>query len=203
MIALVEGILRDRDGKTCTVMTAGGIGYEIFLSASALRALPDKGVSVSLIISEVARKDDIPELYGFVSKEEKSMFSMLLGVSGVGAHTAMNVLSLYAPEEIRRGFQDGCPDFLIKVPGIGKKAAQRIFLELRDKILKDAPRNSSSGASFTETSSVFRDTLDACFNLGYAEEDVIPIIREALGSKPDAEVGELLRVTLKALAQLR
>ncbi len=196
MIAYVEGRPTEVGVNAVVVVTESGVGYEIFVPGHTLSRLSGRDGRVALYTCMVMR-EDAQELFGFETWDERRTFQTLLSVSKVGARTALAVLSVYRPDGLRRLVLDGDPAPLTRVPGIGKKTAQHVFLELKDKLkLDDAP---VAGAS-SIAGSVFRDALDGLIGLGYAEDEAAPVLRIVLRDDPELDVGGALRAALKNLA---
>lgn len=132
MIAFVEGPLAERAADR-VVVNANGLGYELIVSTSTLAALPAVGKPVRLL-THLQVRDDSMVLFGFATPAERELFELLIGVSSVGPKMAMAVLSSLDPEALRRAVLDGDIDAVTVVPGVGKKVAGRIVLDLRDKL---------------------------------------------------------------------
>ncbi|MDE7065424.1 MAG: Holliday junction branch migration protein RuvA [Desulfovibrionaceae bacterium] len=199
MIAYVEGRLAEVWGNACVVMTEGGVGYEIALPNHTLSRLPERGGHVAFHTSLTVR-EDAQELYGFDTWEERRTFQVLVTISKVGAKTALAILSLYRPDDLRRLVLEDDVQSLTRVSGIGKKTAQHIFLELKYKLkAEDMPVAAAPGAA--ATGSVFRDALDGLSNLGYAEEEAAPVLKKVLHDEPDLDVSGALRAALKGLVR--
>ena len=201
MIAYVEGRRAESAGNACVVVAGNGVGYEIFLPAHALAALPDKGGHVALHTCLVVR-EDAQELYGFPSWEERQTFIVLTSISKVGAKTALAVLSLFRPEDLRRIVLEDDVLALTRVSGIGKKTAQHVFLELKYKLkVEDMPQAAPLAVRGERPGGVYRDALDGLANLGYPDEEVAPVLRKILHHEPDLDVAGALRAALKELAK--
>ncbi|MDP5033941.1 MAG: Holliday junction branch migration protein RuvA, partial [Solirubrobacteraceae bacterium] len=134
MIAFVSGEVVSRRDDYVVIQTSGGVGYHLAVSAETLAQVPAVGESVSLHCHLVAR-DDSMALYGFASEEERNLFLMLLGVQGVGPKVALAVLSGGPPRELASALASGDVARLQAVPGIGKRTAERILVELREKVV--------------------------------------------------------------------
>jgi Holliday junction DNA helicase RuvA len=132
VIAFVEGILAER-GADRVVIETGGIGYELAVSTSTLASLPPPGKPVRLL-SRLQVKDDSMVLFGFATSAERDLFGLLVGVGGVGPKMAMAVLSVLSPDTLRRAVLDGDIGAVTVVPGVGKKLAARIVLDLKDRL---------------------------------------------------------------------
>ena len=132
MIAYVRGVL-DHKEPGRVVVDIGGIGYEVFIPLSTYQKLPAVGDQVRLFTHHHVR-EDIIALYGFLSSEEKEIFEMVLTISGVGTKVALSILSAMSADVFRRSIAQGDIKTLTKIPGIGKKSAERMVLELKGKI---------------------------------------------------------------------
>ena len=201
MLAYIEGRLLERAETSCVLVTAGGVGYEIFLPEHALASLPAQGGMASFFTSFIVR-EDAQELFGFPTWDERQTFVLLRGINRVGARTALAILSQYRPDDLRRIVLEDDANALTRVPGIGKKTAQQIFLELKYKLKPgDGPVSLSVPGASTPASNVYRDALTGLANLGYDEDMAGPLLKEALAADPDLSVGEALRAVLKAVGK--
>ena len=201
MLAYIEGRLLERAETSCVLVTAGGVGYEIFLPEHALASLPAQGGMASFFTSFIVR-EDAQELFGFPSWDERQTFVLLRGINRVGARTALAILSQYRPDDLRRIVAEDDANALTRVPGIGKKTAQQIFLELKYKLKPgDGPVSLSAPSSSAPANTVYRDALTGLANLGYDEDMAGPLLKEALAADPDLSVGEALRAVLKAVGK--
>lgn len=134
MISYVRGVL-DHKEPNSVIVDVSGIGYEVFIPLSTYEELPAVGGQVKLHTYHYVR-DDAMHLYGFLSFEEKEVFELVLSISGVGTKVALSILSFMSADEFRRAVAQSDTKTLTKIPGIGKKSAERMVLELRDKIGK-------------------------------------------------------------------
>ena len=201
MLAYIEGRLLERAETSCVLVTAGGVGYEIFLPEHALASLPAQGGMASFFTSFIVR-EDAQELFGFPTWDERQTFVLLRGINRVGARTALAILSQYRPDDLRRIVAEDDANALTRVPGIGKKTAQQIFLELKYKLKPgDGPVSLSAPSSSALANTVYRDALTGLVNLGYDEDMAGPLLKEALAADPDLSVGEALRAVLKAVGK--
>jgi Holliday junction DNA helicase RuvA len=197
MIAYIEGRVAEVTPQSCVLATAGGLGYEVFLTARDLAGLPERGGEAAFYTSLVVR-EDANELFGFRSFEERRAFLILTSISRVGAKTAMSVLSVFRPAELHRLVAEEDPLALTAVPGIGKKSAQQIFLELKYKLkMEDLPAGTQGHA----TSGVLRDALSGLAGLGYSEDEGREALGAVLAAEPDLDVSAALRAALKKLAK--
>ena len=201
MIAYVEGRLAQVWGNTALVVTQGGVGHAVGLPAHTLASLPGRGEAVAFYTSLAVREDAL-ELFGFASFEERQTFEVLVSISKVGARTALGILSIFRPDDLRRLVLEDDVLALTRVSGIGKKTAEHIFLELKYKLkVDDAPQAAALVGSGVRPGSVFRDVLDGLGNLGYSEDACAPMVKKILLEEPDLDVTGALRAALKTLAK--
>src|SRR6202051_3888293 len=142
MIALLRGILIEKHPNQAIVET-GGVGYDVTIPVSTFTHLPSTGTEVRLRIHTHVREDAL-SLYGFLTQDEKSLFEKLIGVSGIGPTLAVKVLSGLAAPDLIAHIRRGEVEKLVRIPGVGKKTAERMILELRDKL--PAPSGEPSAA---------------------------------------------------------
>ncbi|MDL2272921.1 Holliday junction branch migration protein RuvA, partial [Desulfovibrio sp. OttesenSCG-928-I05] len=159
--------------------------------------LPARGEMTYFYTNTVVREDAL-ELYGFSSWEERELFVLLTSISRIGAKTALSILTVFRPDDLRRIVAEEDVTALTRVPGIGKKTAQQLFLELKYKLKADGvsaiPQSAPAG-------SVARDAVTGLTNLGYDESEAARVVKQVLEEEPDLDVGEALRAALKALAR--
>lgn len=201
MIAALTGRLAYKTPSHVT-LDVHGVGYEVFIPLSTFYALPDANESVSLNIYTHLREDAL-QLYGFITVLEKDAFILLTGVSGVGPKLALSVLSALSVPDLVSAIRAGDAEKLASVPGIGKKTAARIALELKDKVerLPVAPGPAPQIAS-GPLDSLQDDALSALVNLGYKAVDVKDAIKRAVQVRRDPmTLTELIREALKILAR--
>ena len=191
MIGRIRGHLAEKSPPTVLV-DVQGVGYELFVPMSTFFNLPALGQEVVLLTHFVVR-EDAQQLYGFLSRAERSTFTELLRISGVGPRTALALLSGLSVEELTQAVasQDGAR--LTKVPGIGKKTAERLLLELRGKL--GAPLGVEPvGGSNADRS----DIVQALVALGYSEREATAALKSLA---PDLSVSEGIKQALKALSR--
>ena len=201
MIAALTGRLAHK-APTHVTLDVQGVGYEVHVPLSTFYALPDLGESASLSIHTHLREDAI-QLFGFVTALEKDSFVLLTGVSGIGPKLALSVLSALSVPDLVSAIQAGDVDKLASVPGIGKKTAARIALELKDKVdrlrVTPTPVPQASGGL---PSRLQDDALSALVNLGYKAADVKDAIKRTAQARPEPiPLTELIREVLKDLAR--
>jgi Holliday junction DNA helicase RuvA len=192
MIALVAGDVFVRRPDHVVVETASGVGYRLAVSAETLRQVPAAGESVSLLTHLVVR-DDALALYGFATEEERDLFLLLIGVQSVGPKMALAVLSGGSPRELVSALAAGDVKRLTAVPGIGKRTAERIIVELREKVgtVEDVP----AGGEITvrradDPRSLAREGL---VELGFSMEEAERLLSGAVGDTPEDLLQQALR----------
>ena len=192
MIGRLSGILAAKNPPQVMV-DAGGVGYEVDVPMSTFYNLPATGEKVVLLTHLVVR-EDAHILFGFGTEDERAAFRKLIRISGVGARTALSVLSGLSVNDLAHAVatQDGAR--LTKVPGIGKKTAERLLLELKGKLADVIPGATSGGAQASPTA----DVLNALISLGYSEKEAL-LATKSLPA--DIPVSEGIRAALKALAK--
>jgi holliday junction DNA helicase RuvA len=199
MIAYVHGVLLAKQEKSCIVLTPGGVGYELAISVKLAASLPQVGEKIELYVQTIVREDAL-DLYGFASQDERATFAALIEIDRLGPKTALTILSMYSPDELLQIAVTGDPSALERVSGIGKKSAQRIFLELKYRFEgKAAPLAPASMAG--KPAGVFLDALAGLTNLGYKDPEARAALTKALEDEPDLDVAGALRKTLKLLAK--
>ncbi|MDQ3991726.1 MAG: Holliday junction branch migration protein RuvA [Actinomycetota bacterium] len=185
MIAFVEGTVAERSGDG-VVIAAGGIGYALQVSATTLAALPATGRTARLL-THLQVRDDAMVLYGFATADERELFGLLLGVNGVGPKVALAVLSTLRPDALRRAVLDGDADAITLVPGIGKKVAARIVLDMRDRL---------GGEVDLPTAGPLAEVREALVAMGLSAPEVHRAVT-GLEDRGDGTVEELLRTALQ------
>jgi Holliday junction DNA helicase RuvA len=170
------------------LVDCNGVAYEVDVPMSTFYALPATGEAVTLHTHLVVR-EDAHVLYGFATLEERAAFRQLIRISGVGARTALAVLSGLSVGELASAVATQDAARLTKVPGIGKKTAERLLLELKGKIAEGAVKPSAGGAG---------DVVNALVGLGYSEKEALAAVK---GLSPGLAVAEGIRAALKALAK--
>ena len=190
MIGKLTGTLSDKNPPQVLV-DCNGVGYEVHVPMSTFYNLPEQGAKVSLLTHFVVR-EDAQILYGFATSPEREAFRQLIKISGVGPRTALSVLSGMSVGELAQAVTLQEAGRVIKVPGIGKKTAERLLLELKGKLAPDI------GASASVANAAQADILQALLALGYSDKEAAA----ALKALP-AEVGvsEGIKLALRALAK--
>ena len=200
MIAYLNGRLLKKSTGSVIIET-GGIGYEVFAPLSTYYCLPAEDEPVSLHIHTHVREDAFM-LFGFQSTLEKEIFRLLISVSGIGPKLAINILSGIGPDELLGAIVAGDSVSLMAIPGVGKKTAERIALELKDKASKITSDIEIPPAQVTcdEDKLIFDDTLSALLNLGYSAKPAKLAVEKAFSLIKEKNLEGLIKEALKLLA---
>jgi len=193
VISRIRGTLVDRAGEAVEVDTASGVVYEIQVPTTVLQRLPSAGSEVELRTLQVVREDDV-SLYGFLEKHERTLFRRLLGASGVGAKLALAMMSTYTAERLARALAERDITALTQVSGIGRKTAERIAIDLADKV-KDLATAGAGGAGSGDPT---QGAIAALIALGYDFQTADAAVRAALAEDDSPESTDaLIRRALK------
>jgi Holliday junction DNA helicase RuvA len=191
MIGRLTGILAEKQPPQ-VLLDVGGVGYELDVPMSSFYNLPALGERVTLVTHFVVR-EDAQQLFGFLSQKERAAFRELIRISGVGPKLALSVLSGLSVDELAQAVATQESGRLVKIPGIGKKTAERLLLELKGK-LADAPPSTGAPAA----AGIATDALHALLALGYAEKEALPALKQL----PEGlSLEESIRQALKLLAR--
>lgn len=199
MIAKLKGVVDDI-GEDWAVIDVNGVGYLVFCSARTLSRLPRRGEAVTLIIDTHVREDHI-HLYGFLSEGERDWFHLLQTVQGVGARVALGILSALTPDDLSQAIAVQDKTALTRASGVGKKLAERVVHELKDKVggLAAAP---TVGIAAAQPSGDVADAVSALTHLGYRPAEASAAVsRAARGLGDRADVKSLITAGLKELAR--
>jgi len=196
MIGSISGILDAKAPGEITV-DVGGVGYQIFIPLSVFYRLPEPGEKVRLFIHTHLREDAL-HLFGFLEPEEKQVFLLLNSVSGIGPKLAVTILSGIPADDLARALKEGDQARLQSIPGVGKKLAERMVVELRDKAVAMRPPVASAAAN--GGSEVSRDAISALVNLGYRRADAEKAVRE-IAQKQEGSLADVLKEALRRLSQ--
>ena len=208
MIAYVQGILENLEIDKA-VIDVGGIGYEVNISASTCDRMPGLGDNVKLYTYMNVKEDEM-SLFGFLTRDEIRMFRMLITVSGIGPKGALSILSVFDTDDLRFAILAGDVKTISKAPGIGKKTAERLVLELRNKIsnaditgtegIGQAAGSASIGKSSGEDASSRDEAVEALAALGYNATDAMKAVRKVLSASDDKlDTEAILKLALKEL----
>ncbi|WP_216452390.1 Holliday junction branch migration protein RuvA [Arcanobacterium phocae] len=198
MIAHLRGMVTAVNTSSA-VLDINGIGMRVLATPDTLAKLRI-GDDSTLITSLIVREDSLT-LYGFVDDDERDVFDILTGISGIGPRTALAVLAVFSPDALREAVETKNEAALTRVSGIGKKGAQRMILELGSKL---GPARGRSGELKKSTGAIAdADVLEALINLGWNEREAAPAITEAMADLGQASVAQLLRRALQILGSRR
>jgi len=200
MIAHLRGRLLSK-APNRVIIEAGGVGYDVSIPVSTFYELGEIGGETNLYVYTYVREDALA-LFGFRTDREKSLFEKLLSVSGVGPKLAVTLLSGLEIDDLIAAVRKGDIARLVSVPGVGRKTAERLIVELREKLAKFAieePERQAAPAA--PSGGVEEDVLSALMNLGYARPSAEAALREARAASPNGEFEEWLRGSLRLLAR--
>lgn len=195
MIAFIEGMVEEKK-PTRLVLNVGGIGYAVSIPLSSYDRLPNSGATCRVLIHDYIREDR-HELFGFATAAERQIFERLIEVSGIGPRIALSVLSGLSPREFTTAVAERDVQRLSRISGIGKKTAERIVVEVRDKIAAGEALEVAGGEPLGEADTRRRDAVLALIALGYKQADAQRMIRSVPGSQAEAaSVEALVRAAL-------
>lgn len=197
MIAHLAGALREKHLQRL-IVDVGGVGYEVIVPLSTMYAIGDPGGRVELRIHTHVREDAL-QLYGFATGLEQTLFEKLIAVSGIGPKLALSILSGIEPAELTRAIRSSDVGRLTRIPGVGKKTAERVVLELKDRLPVSITSVPESTDTTPDGDDVRADLLSALTNLGYQRAAVEKTVDKVLGAADDRAFEPLLRATLKQL----
>jgi holliday junction DNA helicase RuvA len=195
MIARLRGKIIEKT-PTYLVMDVQGVGYLVSVPLTTSAAL--QGEEADLYIQTEVKEDAI-QLFGFLNKEDRELFRLLRDIQGIGPQTALAILSSMSPEEFQRALQEQNPARFLGIPRVGKKTAERILLELKEKKLSFADSYTRGGVS-ADTRDIYQDALNALESLGYKAQEAMRAIDEALKELPGENLENLVRYALKKLS---
>jgi holliday junction DNA helicase RuvA len=195
MIASIRGEVLDI-ALDHVVIEAAGVGYKAMATPSTLAALR-RGSEARLITAMIVREDS-QTLYGFPDGDARDLFLTLLGVSGIGPKIALATLAVYDAPALRQALGDGDVTALTRVPGIGKRGAERLVLELRDKI---GPTGTSAAAKSVNGHAVRGPVVEALVGLGFAAKQAEEAIDKVMANEPEATTSSALRAALSMLGK--
>ncbi len=194
MFAYIDGKLAHKD-PTFVIIETGGIGYHIAISLRSYSAIGSS--ERCKLFTHFLVREDVHALYGFYTYTEKKLFLQLISVSGVGANTAMVILSSMDDIELREAILRGDAKTIEKIKGIGAKTAQRIILELKDKIAKDGLNPENLTIVTTSQNKIREEALSALITLGVGKPVAEKILDKVMKTNPDITLEELIKIALK------
>jgi holliday junction DNA helicase RuvA len=193
VISRIRGTLLRREVGVAEVMTNGGLGYELHIPLGVFERLPREGHDVELRVFHVVREDAV-ELYGFIDHAERIVFSRLLSASGVGPRLALNIMSAMPPERIVRAIVDKDIAALRRIPGLGAKKAEKLALELSDRL--DDVAVAATGVA---SNPVLDEAVKALVALGYSSADAASAVRKVLDEQGRLAPVDLIKAALAAM----
>lgn len=198
MIEYIKGKLDDVT-PTMAVVDCNGVGYGVNISLNTFSAIQGKG-DVKLYIYEAIREDAYV-LYGFATKQERELFLMLITVSGIGGNTARMILSALSPSELCNVISSGNEKLLKMVKGIGLKTAQRIIVELKDKIQNIGVESTGNVSTpiYAANNEIYEEAVAALTMLGFAQAPSQKVVGQILHEEPDAPVQKVIKIALTRL----
>jgi Holliday junction DNA helicase RuvA len=194
MIARLTGILEEKFPEQL-IIDVQGVGYEVFVSLQTFYRLPALHEQVSLHVYTHLREDAL-QLYGFLEEKEKASFLLLKGVTGIGPRLALNILSGIPVDELENALRASDVNRLVAVPGVGKKTAERLIVELREKV--GALENGYSGLPGQDTP-LSAEAISALVNLGYRQVQAEKAVREAV-RRGAGTIADIIRESLRSLS---
>jgi holliday junction DNA helicase RuvA len=196
MISHLRGTLLEKHPNQI-VIDVHGVGYEVAIPVSAYSSLPDLGGSLQMHIYQHVR-EDILALYGFLTRDDKALFEKLIAVSGIGPKLAITALSGLTTGDLVAAIRSGAVEQLVRIPGVGKKTAERMVLELRDKLGPlSAPQAGASGAPKGAFTTAEEDVISALMNFGAARASAETAVNKARSESESNEFDALFRRALK------
>ncbi|WP_227765824.1 Holliday junction branch migration protein RuvA [Zhaonella formicivorans] len=202
MIAFLRGKVVSL-GQDNVIVEVNGVGYQVSVPANIVYQLPPAGEEVVLHTYFHIREDQV-QLFGFTDASDKEIFELLLEVSGVGPKVALGILAAIEREKLVRAIMEEQLAVLTQLPGIGKKTAQRLILELKDKIAKSTSFDLKERVPVNQTvSSSYGDALAALLSLGYSQKEIEPRLQAVLQNQRDEmSLDQLIKLVLKEIAKM-
>lgn len=196
MYEYIQGIITELT-PAYAVVEAGGVGYHLAISLQTYSEL--ENADSARVYTHYVVREDAQLLFGFASKEEREVFRLLISVSGVGGNTARMILSTYPPSELGNIISSENAMLLKNVKGLGLKTAQKIIVELRDKMFGIGARTSESSAASAGNGAVYEETIAALSMLGFGKSASDKAVRAIIKENPSSSVEEIIRLSLKKL----
>ena len=193
MIAYVRGKLTEK-APTHAVVETNGVGFKLFIPLSSYKALGDVGEDVRILAHLHAREDAL-QLYGFATEEERGLFLLLISVTGIGPRLAQGILSGISVDDFKRAVQNQDLEALMSAPGVGRKTAERLVLELREKV--EGVKSGPMGIFPVPTTQAGEEAVRALVSLGYKRSKAQAVVQGVLKEAPDLPVEEVIRRALR------
>ena len=204
MIAQLSGQIVEQNTNQL-ILDVHGVGYLVTVSSSTLRQIQGLSENISLLVEMIVREDSIT-LYGFYTSEEKSAFTLLQSVQGVGAKAAISILSVLTPDSLKQAILSSDKAMVSRADGVGPKLAQRIVNELSEKVAKLSTsianaENMIVPPTVSGQSTISQDAVSALVNLGYSQSEAWTAVQKASAKSNIDELGHLLNLALKEVGQ--
>lgn len=201
MYAYFKGILEEKNIDRI-VIEVGGIGYNIYFPAGKAAMLPALGEEVKIYIYTNVREDAI-NLFGFISLEELELFKLLISVSGIGPKGGLSILSIMSADEVKMAILTGNAKAISKAPGVGNKTAERLLIDLKDKVSVDSilGHTIEEGNVSGENDPIVTETIEALTALGYAMKEAQNAVVEARKERDATDTSDLLKAALKLMSR--
>ena len=204
MIAKLSGQIVEQNGNQL-ILDVHGVGYIVTVSSSTLSQIRALSGTISLLIEMIVREDSLT-LYGFYTSEEKSAFTLLQSVQGVGAKAAISILSVLTPDSLKQAILSSDKVMVSRADGVGPKLAQRIVNELAEKVGKlptslGNTENMGVSPAGAGQSAISQDAISALVNLGYSQSEAWAAVQRASAKSDTDELGQLLNLALKEVGQ--
>ena len=202
MIAQLTGLVARTEGSS-VILDVNGVGYQVFVPATVLSALPEANAKTTLVTHLIVREDEMT-LYGFLQQMDLQAFRILLGVSGVGPKVALALLSTLDVGELSRALSTADTRMITKVPGVGPKLAQRMCLELGDKmsafVFEDKIKRAEGGKQTAEENLAYEQAIEGLVTLGYGRPDAKKAVQRAFENATDrTNAGALVSAAMRLL----
>lgn len=197
MYEYIEGKYKGLN-KDYVIIDNNGIGYKIFTSGNSICSMPLLNENVRLYVEQVVRQDFIG-LYGFIDKQELEMFLKLININGIGAKAALSLLSVNTVDTLKKAICCSDETILMKASGVGKKSAQRIILELKDKFKIDNNQEIMDEKSYVDTNYKSLEATQALLSLGFEEKHINVVLLEVMERLPDESLESIIKECLKNL----
>lgn len=203
MYAFIEGSVQEKGANSITILTASGVAYEIYCTQNTLANAPSKGENMR-VYTYLSVREDAMDLMGFSCKEEKEMFLLLISVSGIGSKTAIGILGAISFKDLSLAIATEDITALSRAPGVGKKTAQRIALELKDKLgsisFAQSMDDMTDIVHSSQKSSAGNEAILALQGLGYTQQEAYSAVKAAVKQlDAEAQADDIVRLALRGM----
>lgn len=197
MIAFLKGIVQERT-PVSLVLDVNGVGYEVLMSTNCLAKIPPEGEEAS-VFTYLHVREDLMQLFGFCAKAEKELFEQLVSVSGIGPKVALTILSAFSVAMFKKAVLTNDVDLITAIPGIGKKSAQRLILELKEKLSLPELEFAKSPDMSSSSESIYSEAREALMTLGYSASEAAASLETFPFGSNEATVEDLVKYGLRKL----